>query len=119
MVCDTSGASPTVTKTRLMLQRQQPYGKDHFVEKMDCVGHVQKRMGPALRNLKVQYGGELADGKTIGGAGQLTDKVINSLQNYYGNAIQSNKGDVQAIMKAVQATTVTQPMSTPDIASAL
>ena len=93
------------SKTHSMLLQRQPYGKDHLVEKMDCVGHVQKRMGTALRNLKVQCRGKkLADGKTIGGAGRLTDKVINSLQNYYGDAIRRNKGDVQAMMKAVQAT---------------
>ena len=62
-------------------------------------------MGIGLRNLKVQYRGQkLADGKTIGGTGRLTDKVINSLQNYYGDAIRKNKGDVRAMMKAVQAT---------------
>ena len=72
---------------------------------MDCVGHVQKRMGTALRNLKMQYKGQkLADGKTIGGAGWLTDKAINSLQNYYGDTIRRNRGDFQAMMKAVQAT---------------
>jgi hypothetical protein len=53
----------------------------------------------------MQYSGQkLADGKTIGGAGQLTDKVIKSLQNYYGDAIRRNKGNVQAMTKAVQAT---------------
>lgn len=62
-------------------------------------------MGTALRNLKQGHRGEkLADGKTIGGAGRLTDKVINSLQNYYGDAIRKNTGDVKAMMKAVQAT---------------
>ena len=76
------------SKTHALLLRQQPYGKDYLVEKMDCVGHVQKRMGTALRNLKLQYRGQkLADGKTIGGAGRLTDKTINSLQNYYGDGI--------------------------------
>ena len=69
---------------------------------MGKMGHVQKT---ALRNLKVQCRGQkLADGKTIGGIGRLTDKVINSLQNYYGDAIRKNKGDVEATMKAVQAT---------------
>ena len=93
------------SKTHSLLLREQPYGGDHLMQKMDCVGHVQKRMGTALRNLKVQYRGQkLADGKTIGGSGQLTDKVINSLQNYYGDAIRRNKGDLQAMMKAVQAT---------------
>ena len=61
-----------------MLLQIQPYGEDHVVEKMDRVGHIQKRMGTALRNLKSQYRGQkLADGKTIGGTGRLTDKVIN------------------------------------------
>ena len=69
------------------------------------MGHVQKRMGTALRNLKVQYRGqELSDGKTIGGTGRLTDSRINSLQNYYGDAIRRNRGDLEAMMKAVQAT---------------
>ena len=57
------------TKTHNMLLEQQPYGST-LVEKCDCVGHVQKRMGTALRNLKTQYRGQkLSDGKTIGGAG--------------------------------------------------
>ena len=48
------------------------------------VGHIQKRLGTALRNLKVKYRGQkLSDGKTIGGgARRLTDSLINSLQNY-------------------------------------
>lgn len=59
-------------------------------------------MGTALRNLKTQYRGrKLSDGKTIGGAGRLTDDMINSLQNY---AIRRNKGDLEGMMKAVQAT---------------
>ena len=69
-----------------------------------CVGHVQKRMGTALRNLKLQHRGQkLSDGKMIGGDGRLTDSRINSLQNYYGDEIQRNKGDLDAMMKAVQA----------------
>ena len=44
---------------------------------------------------------ELSDGKTIGGAGRLTEAVINSLQNYY--AIRRHTGDVPGMMKAVQA----------------
>lgn len=72
---------------------------------MDCVGHVQKRMGTALQNLRLQFRGQkLADGKTIGGAERLTNKVINSVQNYYGDAIRKRKGDMKAMMKAVQAT---------------
>ena len=33
---------------------KMPYGSECPVEKRDfCIGHVQKRMGTALRNLKV------------------------------------------------------------------
>ena len=80
------------SKTMSLLQQEAPYGADQ-VTKMDCVGHVQKRIGTALRNLKVQHRGQkLSDGKTIGGVGRLTDNRINSLQNYYGDAIRRNKG---------------------------
>ena len=78
---------------------------DDLVEKVDCVGHVQKRLGTALRNLKIRYRGQkLSDGKTIGGAGRLTDSLINSLQNYYGSAIRTNKGNLEQMIRAVQAT---------------
>ena len=45
------------SKTMSLLQQEMPYGpdSDHQVKKMVCVGHVQKRMGTALHNLKVQY----------------------------------------------------------------
>ena len=93
------------SKTHSLLLKEQPYGSDHPVEKVDCVGHVQKRMGTALRNLKQQYKGQkLADGKTIGGARRLTDSLINSLQNYYGDAIRRNKGDLESMVKSIQAT---------------
>jgi hypothetical protein len=82
----------------------QPYGQEHPIQKLDCVGHVQKRLGTALRNLKVTYRGrKLDDGKTIRGAGRLTDGLIKSLQNYYGEAIRQNRGDLQAMVRAVQA----------------
>ena len=42
-------------------------------------------MGTRLRNLRTEYKGkELLDKKKIGGKGRLTDKVINTIQNYYG-----------------------------------
>lgn len=30
----------------------KPYGPDFEIEKMECVGHVQKRMGKRLRTFK-------------------------------------------------------------------
>lgn len=43
------------------------------VEKLDCVGHVQKRMGKRLLNLKSSTKGKLDDGHSIGGRGRLTE----------------------------------------------
>ena len=36
---------------------------------------------------------KLKDGLTVGGKNKLTDKVINKIQNYYGQAIHGNIGD--------------------------
>lgn len=60
------------------------------VEKLDCVGHVQKRMGKHLLNLKSRIKGKLADGRPIGGAGRLSDPKIKKLQKDYGHAIRQN-----------------------------
>ncbi|XP_028416155.1 uncharacterized protein LOC114539746 [Dendronephthya gigantea] len=60
------------------------------VEKMDCVGHVQKRMGKHLMNLKSTTKGKLKDGKTIGGRGRLKEEKIKQIQRYYGLAIRQN-----------------------------
>ena len=37
------------------------------VEKLDCVGHVQKRMGKHLMNLKATTKGKLTDGNLLVG----------------------------------------------------
>ena len=60
------------------------------VIKLDCVGHVQKRMGKHLLNLKARTKGKLEDGKPIGGHGRLTETKIKKLQKYYGLAIRQN-----------------------------
>ncbi|XP_076468336.1 uncharacterized protein LOC143299096 [Babylonia areolata] len=81
-----------------------PYGQETVIEKIECVGHVQKRMGTRLRNLKKGMKGRaLADGKSIGGKGRLTDAEINKIQNYYGNAIRGNKHNLYEMKKAVWA----------------
>ena len=53
------------------------------VVKKECVGHVQKRVGTALRKLKKET-------KGLGGKGKLTNAMIDRLQNYYGIAVRSN-----------------------------
>ena len=80
-----------------------PYG-DIEIKKMECVGHIQKRMGTRLRNLrKTLKGTKLSDGKTISGQGRLTEKIINRMQNYYGLAIRQNIDNRYAMKKAVWA----------------
>lgn len=54
------------------------------------MGHVQKRMGKHLLNLKSRTKGKLADGQPIGGRGRLTEGKIKQLQKYYGLAIRQN-----------------------------
>ena len=81
-------------KTYSLLREEQPYSSDHLVEKMDCVGHMQKCTGSALHNLNVQHRGQkLSDVKRIGGAGQLTDSLINTLQNYYRGCDLTKQGE--------------------------
>ncbi|GBN24692.1 hypothetical protein AVEN_14939-1 [Araneus ventricosus] len=42
---------------------------------------------------------KLADGKTIGGRGRLTDELIKKLTTYYGNAIRKNKNNLFSMRK--------------------
>ena len=91
-----TGSYPAVVESK-------PYA-DTVPGKLECVGHVQKRLGTRLRNLRIEYKGKvLSDGKKISGKGRLTDKAINTLQNYYGMAIRHNTGDLYGMKKAVAA----------------
>ncbi|GFT92683.1 uncharacterized protein TNCV_2345771 [Trichonephila clavipes] len=75
------------------------YG-DTEVEKLECVGHVQKRMGTRLRNiLKMSKGIKLSDGKNISGRGRLTLKEVDSIQ-HYGLAIRKNLSSVEDVKKS-------------------
>lgn len=80
-----------------------PYAGE-TIEKLECVGHIQKRVGARLRRLKQERKGlKLEDGKGLAGMGRLTDKKIDSLQNYYGFAIRQNVGDLQGMVAAVES----------------
>lgn len=91
------------TKSYQEVVNTNPY-PGHVIAKAECVGHVQKRVGTRLRDLKVKYKGrKLADGKGLTGKGRMTDKVINTLQNYYGMAIRQNKDNLYGMKKSVAA----------------
>lgn len=83
----------------------KPYGEDVVIEKLECVGHVQKRLGTRLRKLKTTMKNQkLSDGKGLGGKGRLTDDKIDTLQQYYGKAIRKNLEDTNQMKRAIWAT---------------
>ena len=91
------------TKAHQSVVKAKPYG-DVVIEKLECIGHVQKRVGSRLRNLvKDTRGKKLSDGKPLSGKGRLTMKAINKLQNYYGMAIRQNTSSVYLMKKSVAA----------------
>lgn len=70
------------------------YGNEVKIEKEDCVNHVAKRMGTALRKLKAQK-------SSMTGKGKLTNVVIKKIQNYYGKAIKTYSSDVALLQKRI------------------
>ncbi|GBO18345.1 hypothetical protein AVEN_27748-1 [Araneus ventricosus] len=69
---------------------------ENTVTKLECIGHVKKRVGSRLRKLKKSR-------KGLGGKGKLTDNFIDKLQNYYGIAIRSNLNNLENMQSAVIA----------------
>ena len=67
---------------------------DIEVQKKECVGHVQKRVGTRLRKLKKEVKGL---------KGKPTEKVIDRLQNFYGITIRSNPRNLKGMQDNVMA----------------
>lgn len=90
-----------------------PYKEESITPvKLECVGHVQQRLGTRLRKLVKEYRQEESIAKKekiikkiikLSGKGKLTDTVINSMQNFYGFAIRNNLGNIYAMKKAIGA----------------
>ncbi|XP_054260040.1 uncharacterized protein LOC128984722 [Macrosteles quadrilineatus] len=79
------------------------YGENVTIDKQECVNHVAKRLGTALRNLvkdssKVKI--------TLGGKkhGSLKGKTIDKLCQYYRNAIINNLDNTDKMREAIYAT---------------
>ncbi|KAK4326061.1 hypothetical protein Pmani_003392 [Petrolisthes manimaculis] len=84
------------SNTYLAIQQLNQYGFP--VQKEECINHVSKRLGTRLRKLKKEMTttvttktGKVMKKSVLGGAGQLTDNVINKLTRYFGKAIRGNK----------------------------
>ena len=73
-------------KTFSTLTNLQPYGHDVTIVKHECIGHVQKRLGTALRKLK-KSGAVDDNGHPVKFKGRLPDDGIKALDVYYGGAI--------------------------------
>ncbi|GFV32872.1 uncharacterized protein TNCV_1745141 [Trichonephila clavipes] len=87
------------SKGFLRVQESNIYVEEFPVEKLECIGHVQKRMGARLRALKNNLKStKLSDNKPISGCGRLTDAEILLLQKFYGLAIRRNVGKSVADM---------------------
>jgi len=69
---------------------------EQTVVKSECVGHVQKRMGSRLRNVR--------KAKKLGGKDKLTETLIKKLSTYYGLVIRRNVNSAQDMKKAIMAT---------------
>ena len=82
----------------------KPYGDELDIEKLECIGHYQKRLGNRIRKKRLKLKGNiLSDGKKIMGRGRLTGKAINTMQNYFGMARRQNKGKLYEMKKAIGA----------------
>lgn len=83
------------------LSKIKPYGAEITIQKQECINHVSKRLGTALRTV-------VADcrkrGITLGGRGrgQLTQNTVRKLTIYYSRAIRGNT-TVPEMEKAVMA----------------
>ena len=83
---------------------KKKYGDSYIVTKEECVGHVQKRMGSALRAYKRKSKGkQFSDNKSVGCQHRLTDAMIDRIQNYYGQAIRNNSGNLPGMKKSISA----------------
>ena len=72
------------------------YGDNDPVNKQECIGHYQKRVGCRLQKLRSK---EHLDGKK----GGLTNSIIDRLQNLFGIPLRQNIGNLKAMEDAIIA----------------
>ena len=86
------------------VQLSKPFG-EILITKLECIGHIQKRVGSRSRNICITHKNKkLPDGKGVSGIGRLSEKAINTLQNYFGGAVRQNVGNIYFLRKSIWAT---------------
>ncbi|KAK7089330.1 uncharacterized protein [Littorina saxatilis] len=95
------------SKTYTTLKNEQLYD-DVTIAKLECCGHVQKRMGRHLTNKVNELKKEtfVSNGKTvkgIGGQNKLTKKAILKIQGHFGAGIRKNAGNLQKMKQDIWA----------------
>ncbi|GFU52592.1 uncharacterized protein TNCV_617081 [Trichonephila clavipes] len=92
------------------------YGDHCSVEKLECIGHVMKRMGTRLRRLKTKMRGQkLSDGKPLCGRNRLTEAEIDRLQASYGLAIRRILSSVKDMQQAIWAIFLHKLSTNPEL----
>ncbi|GFV02538.1 uncharacterized protein TNCV_5017061 [Trichonephila clavipes] len=103
-ICRTKPSIFKIVREILKATANKVYGDHCSVEKLECIGHVMKRMGTRLRRLKTKMRGQkLSDGKPLCGRNRLTEAEIDRLQAYYGIAIRRNLSSVKDMQQAIWA----------------
>ena len=74
------------------------------VKKEDCIGHVQKRLGTALRSYKNKR--------------CLTDSIIDGMQTTYAYDIRNNQGDQASSIAAIWVIYLHMIMAPPEVLKA-
>ncbi|GFT03616.1 uncharacterized protein TNCV_3135821 [Trichonephila clavipes] len=89
-------------KTFNYLCEKKVYGPDIVIKKEECINHVSKQLGTALRSTVKDC---CAQGSSLDGKahGSLKEATIKKLTTYYQKAILRNKGDVNAMKSAIYA----------------
>lgn len=90
-------------KTYNYITEKNIYGPGIQIKKEECVNHVSKRLGTALRGAVKDW---RVKGVNLGGKayGSLKETTIKKLTSYYQKAILRNKGDPNAMKTAIYAT---------------
>ena len=85
--------------------------EDFTINKKECIGHVQKRMGTRLRALikttavdAETLKGKKVERKSLSGKGKLTAKMIGKLTVYYCLAVRRNHDFVEKMRSAISTT---------------